>query len=136
MNIVLWIVQVVLALLCLSGGAYKTFSFDEVAKQLTAIPRGGWSAIGVFEMVAAVLLVAPAAMAESTARTRRRSTRSEMRPAGSCMTAPAKIATLIMMAMVLEVRPALAPKTAPSVPKAPLAMPISTMPTQAMGEVR
>jgi hypothetical protein len=61
MNILLWILQGVLALLCLSGGAYKTFSFDEVAKQMTALPRGGWAAVGVFEMLVAVLLIVPAA---------------------------------------------------------------------------
>lgn len=61
MNIVLWIVQAVLALLYLAGGAYKVFSFDEVANQLTALPRGGWSALGVVEMIGAVLLVVPAA---------------------------------------------------------------------------
>lgn len=61
MNVVLWILQAVLALLYLSGGAFKTFSFDEVASQMTAISRGGWGAIGVLEMVGAVLLIVPAA---------------------------------------------------------------------------
>lgn len=46
MNVLLWVLQVVLALLYLAGGAYKTFSFDEVAKQMTALPRGGWAALG------------------------------------------------------------------------------------------
>jgi hypothetical protein len=61
MNVLLWVLQVVLALLYLAGGAYKTFSFDEVAKQLTALPRGGWAALGVLEMLGAVLLIVPAA---------------------------------------------------------------------------
>jgi hypothetical protein len=61
MNILLWVVQVALALLYLAGGSFKTFNPDDVAKQITALPRGGWVALGVFEMLGAVLLIAPAA---------------------------------------------------------------------------
>ena len=60
MNVLLWVLQAVLALLYLSGGAYKVFSFDELATQWTELPRAGWSALGVFEMVGAVLLLVPA----------------------------------------------------------------------------
>lgn len=62
MNILLWVLQAVLALLYLSGGAYKVFSFDELAKQLDALSRGAWSALGVLEMVGAILLIVPAAV--------------------------------------------------------------------------
>jgi hypothetical protein len=31
MNILLWVLQVALALLCLAGGTYKVFKFDELA---------------------------------------------------------------------------------------------------------
>ena len=61
MNVVLWVLQVALALLYLAGGAYKTFMFDELASQMNALPRGGWAALGVLEMLCAVLLVVPAA---------------------------------------------------------------------------
>ena len=61
MNLLLWILQVALALLYLAGGAYKTFMFDELASQLVALPRGGWAALGVVEMVGGVLLIVPAA---------------------------------------------------------------------------
>lgn len=61
MNILLWILQVALAFFYLSGGAYKVFAFDEIASQMTVISRGAWSALGVFEMVGAVLLIVPAA---------------------------------------------------------------------------
>ena len=61
MNVLLWVLQVALALLYLAGGAYKTFMFDELANQMNALPRGGWAALGVFEMLCAVLLVVPAA---------------------------------------------------------------------------
>jgi DoxX-like family len=63
MNVLLWVLQVALALLCLAGGTYKVFMFDQVANEMwySALPRGGWGALGVFEMLCAVLLVVPAA---------------------------------------------------------------------------
>jgi hypothetical protein len=61
MNMLLWVVQAVLALLYLAGGAYKTFAFDELATQMTALSRGGWRVLGVIEMACAVLLIVPAA---------------------------------------------------------------------------
>jgi len=63
MNVLLWVLQVALALLCLAGGAYKVFMFDQVANEMWygALPRGGWGALGVFEMVCGVLLIVPAA---------------------------------------------------------------------------
>jgi hypothetical protein len=59
MNIALWVLQAVLALLNFSGGAYKLSSFDEVAKQMSEVPRGVWSALGVIEILGALLLIAP-----------------------------------------------------------------------------
>jgi uncharacterized membrane protein YphA (DoxX/SURF4 family) len=61
MNVFLWIVQVALAVLYLAGGSYKVFKFDELAKYMRALSRGGWRAVGVLEMVGAVLLIVPAA---------------------------------------------------------------------------
>ncbi|HEX9488493.1 MAG TPA: DoxX family protein [Gemmatimonadales bacterium] len=61
MNVLLWVLQVALALLYLAGGSYKVFKFDELANHLRALSRGGWRALGVLEMVCAVLLVVPAA---------------------------------------------------------------------------
>jgi uncharacterized membrane protein YphA (DoxX/SURF4 family) len=60
MNVLLWVLQVVLAFLYLSGGAYKVFKFDALANHLRALPRGGWRALGALEMLGAVLLVVPA----------------------------------------------------------------------------
>jgi hypothetical protein len=60
MNVVLWVVQVALALFYFAGGAYKLFMFDELANHLTGLARGTWGALGVFEMVCAVLLAVPA----------------------------------------------------------------------------
>jgi hypothetical protein len=61
MNVLLWVLQIALALLYLAGGAYKTFMFDELASQMSVLSRGGWRALGVLEMLGAVLLVVPAA---------------------------------------------------------------------------
>jgi hypothetical protein len=64
MNILLWIIQAALALLALAGGAYKLFAFDQVAGEpwFSALPRSGWSALGVFEILCGVLLIVPAAL--------------------------------------------------------------------------
>ena len=61
MNVLLWVLQVALALLYLAGGSYKVFKFDELATHMRALSRGGWRALGVLEMLGAVLLVVPAA---------------------------------------------------------------------------
>jgi hypothetical protein len=61
MNILLWLIQIALALLYFAGGAYKVFSFDELANQMTVLSRDGWRTLGALEMVGAVLLVVPAA---------------------------------------------------------------------------
>ena len=61
MNVILWIVQAVLALMCGAGGAYKVFNYRE----LVTVPpngtlsRGVWTALGTFEMLCAVLLILP-----------------------------------------------------------------------------
>src|SRR5437762_12007612 len=61
MNVLLWVLQVALALLYLAGGSYKVFKFDELANYMRALSRGAWRALGVLEMVGAVLLIVLAA---------------------------------------------------------------------------
>lgn len=61
MNILLWVFQATLGLLYLAGGYYKASQFEELASQFTAIPSGGWRALGFLEMLGAVLLILPAA---------------------------------------------------------------------------
>jgi hypothetical protein len=61
MNILLWVLSFALALLYLSGGAYKAFQFDGLASQFRTLSRSGWRALGILEMLGAVLLVVPAA---------------------------------------------------------------------------
>jgi len=60
MNTLLWILQAALAFLYLSGGAYKTFKFEELAQQMGTLSHGTWRALGVLEMLGGVLLVLPA----------------------------------------------------------------------------
>jgi hypothetical protein len=62
MNVFLWILQVVLVVLALSGGAYKVFMVEELMKMpaTSSLSPGVWAVLGVFEMLCAVLLVAPA----------------------------------------------------------------------------
>jgi len=62
MNGVLWTLQIVLALLYVAGGAYKTFMFDDLAGAMVDMPRGGWRALGMVEMLGGLLLVLPLAL--------------------------------------------------------------------------
>jgi len=64
MNILLWVVQVALALFYFAGGSYKVFQFDELAKmpQGSALSRGQWSALGLLEILCGVLLLVPSAV--------------------------------------------------------------------------
>jgi hypothetical protein len=61
MNVTLWVFQAALALLCLAGGAYKVFMFEEMAKlpAVGALSRGAWGTLGIFEMLCGVLLIVP-----------------------------------------------------------------------------
>lgn len=61
MNVLLWVVQVLLAMLSIAGGSYKILAYDQLAKmpQAAPIPHGGWIAIGVFEIVCGLLLIIP-----------------------------------------------------------------------------
>ena len=64
MNIVLWVVQVLLALLCISGGMFQIFKLDELKKgvaAMRALPRGLWAFLGAFGSLAGLLLILPGA---------------------------------------------------------------------------
>ncbi|WP_164016587.1 DoxX family protein [Pyxidicoccus trucidator] len=62
MNIVFWVLQAVLALLFLSGGLYKAFSFQQLASQFSEVPHRGWQVLGFLEVAGGVLLIVPAAL--------------------------------------------------------------------------
>lgn len=63
MNIFLWVIQVALALLFVSGGGFKFFKAEELLKMPVnrVLSRGGWRLVGVIEMLGAVLMIVPAA---------------------------------------------------------------------------
>jgi uncharacterized membrane protein YphA (DoxX/SURF4 family) len=65
MNILLWILQVLAAILYGASGVMKVFMFDEVSGQVQsfgALPREAWMALGILELVCTVGLVAPVAL--------------------------------------------------------------------------
>ncbi len=64
MNILLWILQVLAALLYGASGVMKVFMFDKISADVPsfgAMPRGAWMALGILELVCMVGLIAPAA---------------------------------------------------------------------------
>ncbi len=64
MNIVLWVLQVLLAMLCISGGAFQIFKIEELQKgvaAMRALPRGLWAFLGAFGCVAGLGLIVPGA---------------------------------------------------------------------------
>ena len=64
MSLVLWILQVVLALLYLPAGAMKVFTLEKVQEQfpsMKALPKAVWIASGILEMVCSVGLIVPSA---------------------------------------------------------------------------
>jgi hypothetical protein len=64
MNVLLWILQVLAALLYGASGVMKVFMFDEISKDVRsfdALPRGAWLALGILELVCMVGLILPAA---------------------------------------------------------------------------
>jgi hypothetical protein len=64
MNILLWVLQVLGALLYAASGVMKVFMFDKVSKDVPsfgALPRRAWTSLGLLELVCAVGLVVPAA---------------------------------------------------------------------------
>ena len=64
MNILLWVLQVLAALLYGSSGVMKIFMFDKVSKDVPsfgALPRQAWMILGILELVCTVGLIVPAA---------------------------------------------------------------------------
>ena len=63
MNILLWVLQILAALLYGASGVMKTFLFDKVTADVPsfgALPRQGWMALGLVELVCVVGLILPA----------------------------------------------------------------------------
>ena len=65
MNILLWVLQILAALLYGASGVMKVFMFDEVSEGVPsfgALPRGAWMALGIVELVCVAGLIVPAAL--------------------------------------------------------------------------
>ena len=63
MNILLWVLQIVLAWFCIAGGFYQMFKVDElkkVAASMRALPRGLWAFLGAFSFLCGLGLLFPA----------------------------------------------------------------------------
>ena len=64
MDILLWVLQVLGAILYGASGGMKVFLFDKISKDVPtfgALPRGVWRALGIVELACAVGLIVPAA---------------------------------------------------------------------------
>lgn len=64
MNLVLWVLQVLGALIYGASGVMKVFLFDQVSSDVPsfgALPRGAWLGLGILELVCTVGLLAPGA---------------------------------------------------------------------------
>jgi uncharacterized membrane protein YphA (DoxX/SURF4 family) len=64
MNILLWVLQVLTALLYGASGIMKVFLFDKVTegvRAFDALPKEAWMALGVLELVCVIGLIVPAA---------------------------------------------------------------------------
>jgi hypothetical protein len=72
MNILLWVLQVLGALLYGSSGVMKVFMFDKVSKDVPsfgALPREAWMTLGILELVCTVGLIVPDAFHWQTSLT-------------------------------------------------------------------
>jgi hypothetical protein len=64
MNVLLWVLQVLAALLYGASGVMKVFMFDKISEDVRsfdALPRKAWRALGILELVCMVGLIVPAA---------------------------------------------------------------------------
>jgi DoxX-like family len=65
MNILLWVLQGLAALLYGASGVMKIFMFDKVSEDVRsfdALPREAWMALGILELVCTVGLIVPGAL--------------------------------------------------------------------------
>jgi uncharacterized membrane protein YphA (DoxX/SURF4 family) len=65
MNTLLWVLQILGALIYAASGFMKVFMFDKVSADVPsfgALPRGAWKALGVLELVCTAGLILPGAL--------------------------------------------------------------------------
>ena len=64
MNILLWVLQVALALLCISGGIFQIFKIEDLQKGVAAmreLPQSLWAFLGAFGCLGGLGLILPGA---------------------------------------------------------------------------
>jgi len=65
MNVLLWVLQVLAALLYGASGVMKVFMLEKVrqgVQSFDALPREAWMALGIVELVCTVALIVPGAL--------------------------------------------------------------------------
>ena len=65
MNILLWVLQILAALLYGASGCMKVFVFEKISgdvRSFGALPKRAWTALGLLELACSVGLVVPAAL--------------------------------------------------------------------------
>ena len=65
MNILLWVMQILAALVYGASGVMKVFMFDQISGDVPsfgALPREAWMALGIIELLCVVGLIVPAAL--------------------------------------------------------------------------
>jgi hypothetical protein len=60
MNILLWVLQILLAVHTVIGALWKFSNSEQTVPSLSAIPHGLWLGLSVFELLCAVALILPA----------------------------------------------------------------------------
>lgn len=60
MNVLLWVLQALLALHTITGAVWKFSNSEEAVPSLAALPHGVWLALSVIELLCAVGLLLPA----------------------------------------------------------------------------
>jgi DoxX-like family len=65
MNILLWVLQVLGALVYGASGVMKVFMFEKISQDVPsfgALPRRAWMTLGILELVCTIGLILPAAL--------------------------------------------------------------------------
>ena len=65
MNTLLWVLQILAALVYGASGVMKVFMFDKVSADVAsfgALPRKAWMALGILELICVLGLIVPSAL--------------------------------------------------------------------------
>ena len=65
MHILLWVLQIVAALMYAASGVMKVFMFDKISQEVPsfgALPREAWTTLGTIELVCVLGLIVPSAI--------------------------------------------------------------------------